>query len=216
MTLGERLYNLRKEKNLSQEEVAERLDVTRQTVSKWETDQSTPDFDKIVPICNLYNISTDELITGNKPQGSTENKTEENKTTDDSQINAYIRSKRAKTISISVLFYILSIVWIIIGEMYINEQILIGVFLGICGLTTAYLLYNLIKLPRATKREKYTKYKRIDGIVATLFTLVYLVVSFITMAWSITWLIWLVYAAVIEVIHIALDMREKKQNEIER
>ena len=58
MTLGERLTELRKKKNLSQEEVAEKLNVTRQTVSKWELDQSTPDFDKIVPICKLYNISS--------------------------------------------------------------------------------------------------------------------------------------------------------------
>ena len=47
MSLGQRLIELRKEKKLSREEVAGKLNVTRQTVSKWETDQSTPDFDKI-------------------------------------------------------------------------------------------------------------------------------------------------------------------------
>ena len=47
MNIGEKLYELRKEKNLSQEEVAEKLNVSRQTVSKWETNQTTPDFDKI-------------------------------------------------------------------------------------------------------------------------------------------------------------------------
>ena len=64
MMIGERLLNLRKEKHLSQEEVAERLNVTRQTISKWETDGSTPDFDKIVPLCELYGITADELLTG--------------------------------------------------------------------------------------------------------------------------------------------------------
>ena len=53
MSLGERLLDLRKKKGLSQEEIAGLLDVSRQTVSKWETDQSTPDFDKIIPICKL-------------------------------------------------------------------------------------------------------------------------------------------------------------------
>ena len=48
MSLGERLLDLRKKKGLSQEEIAGLLDVSRQTVSKWETDQSTPDFDKII------------------------------------------------------------------------------------------------------------------------------------------------------------------------
>lgn len=62
MSLGEKLLSLRKKKGLSQEEVADLLHVTRQTVSKWETDQSTPDFDKVVPICKLYDISTEELF----------------------------------------------------------------------------------------------------------------------------------------------------------
>ena len=60
--LGERLLELRKDKRLSQEEVAEKLNVTRQTVSKWETNQSMPDFDKIVPLCELYGITPNELF----------------------------------------------------------------------------------------------------------------------------------------------------------
>ena len=62
MTLGERLCKLRKEKGLSQEEAADKINVTRQTISKWELDQSLPDFDKIVPICKLYGITSDELF----------------------------------------------------------------------------------------------------------------------------------------------------------
>ena len=60
MSLGQRLMKLRKEKHLSQEEVADQLNVTRQSVSKWETDQSTPDFDKILPICELFGITTEK------------------------------------------------------------------------------------------------------------------------------------------------------------
>ena len=55
--LGERLFKLRRDKKLSQEEVAEKLNVTRQTISKWETNQSLPDFDKVVPLCELYDIT---------------------------------------------------------------------------------------------------------------------------------------------------------------
>lgn len=68
MTLGNRLYEMRKAKGLSQENVADILGVTRQTVSKWETDQTTPDFDKILPICQLYNITTERLLTGEKAE----------------------------------------------------------------------------------------------------------------------------------------------------
>ena len=66
MNIGQRLFELRKKKNLSQEEVADILGVSRQTISKWETDASTPDFDKIIPICNLYEITSDELLSGIK------------------------------------------------------------------------------------------------------------------------------------------------------
>ena len=62
MTIGERLLKLRKEKNISQEELANELDVSRQTISKWETDQSQPDFDKIIPLCEFFNITSDELF----------------------------------------------------------------------------------------------------------------------------------------------------------
>ena len=53
MSIGERLYNLRKERNLSQEDLANELGVSRQTISKWETGESSPDFDKIIPICDF-------------------------------------------------------------------------------------------------------------------------------------------------------------------
>ena len=73
MDLGEKLYELRRTKNLSQENVAEQLNVTRQTISKWETNQSTPDFDKIVPLCELYGITPNELLTGEKPEEKNNN-----------------------------------------------------------------------------------------------------------------------------------------------
>ena len=73
MNLGEKLLNLRKTKNLTQDDVAEKLNVTRQTVSKWETNQSTPDFDKILPLCELYGISPTELLAGEKEEQETAN-----------------------------------------------------------------------------------------------------------------------------------------------
>ena len=67
MEFGNRLYELRKQKGLSQEELANRLDVTRQTVSKWELGDSTPDMDKLVALGELFEISLDELVLGKVP-----------------------------------------------------------------------------------------------------------------------------------------------------
>ena len=64
MNIGEKIYQLRKKKNLSQEDLASVLNVSRQTISKWETGDSNPDLDKIVPLCNFFDISTDEFLKG--------------------------------------------------------------------------------------------------------------------------------------------------------
>ena len=53
MTLGERLLGYRTNIGMSQEKLAEKIGVSRQTISKWETNQSTPDFDKILPLCEV-------------------------------------------------------------------------------------------------------------------------------------------------------------------
>ena len=67
MEFGNRLYELRKQMGMSQEELANRLEVTRQTVSKWEVGDSTPDMDKLVALGALFEISLDELVLGKVP-----------------------------------------------------------------------------------------------------------------------------------------------------
>lgn len=67
MDFGSRLYELRKQKGLSQEELAAQLDVTRQTVSKWEVGDSTPDMEKLAALAGVFEISLDELVLGKVP-----------------------------------------------------------------------------------------------------------------------------------------------------
>lgn len=62
MTFNEKLVMLRKQHNLSQEQVAEKLGVARQTISKWELGETTPEMDKLIIISELYNITLDELM----------------------------------------------------------------------------------------------------------------------------------------------------------
>lgn len=61
MTIGERIYSLRTKAGLSQEEFSEMLCVSRQSVSKWETDSSVPELDKLLKICDIFSISLDEM-----------------------------------------------------------------------------------------------------------------------------------------------------------
>ncbi len=64
MNISEKIYNLRQEKNLSQGDLAELLDVSRQSVSKWETGTASPDLDKIIKLSEIFGISIDELVKG--------------------------------------------------------------------------------------------------------------------------------------------------------
>ena len=64
MEFNNKLYELRKQKGFSQEELANRLNVSRQTISKWEVGESTPDMEKIVAISDLFEVSLDELVKG--------------------------------------------------------------------------------------------------------------------------------------------------------
>ncbi len=62
MKIGEKIANLRIMAGLSQEQLAEHLDVSRQSVSKWEMDQALPQIDKVLQLCELFKISTDSLL----------------------------------------------------------------------------------------------------------------------------------------------------------
>ncbi len=62
MTIADKIKKLRKDNNMTQEDLAEKMNVSRQTVSKWETNIVIPDANNIVSICKLFNITTDELL----------------------------------------------------------------------------------------------------------------------------------------------------------
>ena len=211
MNLGERLLEFRKSKNLSQEEVAEKLNVSRQTVSKWESNASTPDFKKIVPLCDLFEISTDELLKGVKEE------VEETVEKSDTFINPLeIRKKKAKGLSIGILLYFVAVMWIMITipVFNLNPILSAGIFLLICGISTAVIIYTCI----VYKKEKIADdedplIKKIDNIVSIITLIVYLLISFITMAWHITWIIWIIYALVMEIIKLIFMLRGDKNEE---
>lgn len=60
--LGERLKKAREDKKLSQADVAKELNISRQSISKWENDRVSPDVDNLIRLSNLYNLSLDDLI----------------------------------------------------------------------------------------------------------------------------------------------------------
>ena len=78
MSIGNKIYEMRIAKKLSQSDLADLLDVSRQSVSKWETDAAVPDLDKLVKLCDVFEITLDELI-GRNVKETSPSVTEENK-----------------------------------------------------------------------------------------------------------------------------------------
>jgi len=62
MTLGEKIQRLRKQRSISQEQLAEQMNITRQAVSKWELGESIPDVENIVRLSTILEVSTDYLL----------------------------------------------------------------------------------------------------------------------------------------------------------
>ncbi|MFA9464434.1 MAG: helix-turn-helix domain-containing protein [Velocimicrobium sp.] len=68
MNIADRIQNLRKSKGISQEELADKMGVSRQAVSKWEIEQSTPDIEKIIFMSDYFGVTTDYLLKGIDPK----------------------------------------------------------------------------------------------------------------------------------------------------
>jgi len=210
MNIGDKILKYRKLKGYSQEDIANSLNVSRQTVSKWETNQSTPDFNKIIPLCKLFEISADELLD----ECNVETKSDNNIINDDKDDK---KRKFAISVCISIFLYFLAVMWIILGEeLDVSDNLNVSIFLGICGVATIILIYN--GMVNSKQKEKYEelkedkkvnkKVKMINDIISMIILIIYLIVSFSTMAWHITWILWVVYACVAEIVKAIFEMGE--------
>lgn len=213
MNLGERLFELRKAKNLTQDDMAEKLNVTRQTVSKWETNQSTPDFDKIMPLCELFEIGVEELLTGKKPEEKQDKKEEKVLTRQE------VKERSAKVVSISIFIYIAAVAFLMIAipVQHANPIIASSIFLLLIGWATARIVRNYMSIPKfeKTKEEKRQDkiQKEINGIIGSICVAIYFIVSFITLAWHITWVIFIIYGLICQVVRLIFMLKEGEDDE---
>ena len=84
-----RLLQYRKENNLSQEELAEKIGVSRQAVSKWERAEASPDTDNLIRLAEIYGVSLDEMLTGKKTQAEPEPEPQPEPQTDESNTGSF-------------------------------------------------------------------------------------------------------------------------------
>ena len=125
--LAENLQILRKQNGLSQEELANRLNVSRQTVSKWEVGDSTPDMEKLVAMSDLFDVSLDKLVMGkeDEPQVPVTAKSEFVSIIDD-KVLTQKNKKKAKSI--------LKIIGIIAGAILVIDVISMIIYFAVNGM----------------------------------------------------------------------------------
>ena len=133
MDLGKKIIEMRKNKNLSQEQLAEILNVSRQTISNWENGRFYPDIDALVKISKCFNISLDDLLA------SDSNILNHLKVSTD-----IVRSN--KNILYAILLNIFLIILFVIAGILLEESIaIIMIIFTISIISFSYLFYQIIK-----------------------------------------------------------------------
>lgn len=131
MEIGNKINQLRKLSGMTQEQLAEKLNVSRQTISKWESDSTSPDLESIVKISRIFHVSLDDLLK--EGEVDVANKTDEQITLEDlMKINLYNRKMTLLLIS-GLIFIMVSI---------LNFAYVIA--LQSTTLSTQYMLYRYI------------------------------------------------------------------------
>lgn len=127
MDFNNRLYQLRKQKGLSQEELANRLNVSRQTVSKWEVGDSTPDMEKFIAMSDLFDVSLDKLVMGKEDEETSPSTTKsEFVTVISEKVLTNKNKKRAKSI--------LKVVGIILAAILLIDVISMIIYFAVNGM----------------------------------------------------------------------------------
>lgn len=142
MTLGERLKKERKARGLSQESIADMMGVTRQAVTKWESDLSTPSSENLIALSSYFDISLDELVSGN---------TDKKK-----KPNLVLRSNLTM-LALAFhcgMLHACSRYFTYIDGQFIFERNLFYIYLGLLLLCSLWMAFNLRYEEDRTQRKK--------------------------------------------------------------
>lgn len=133
MTLGQKIFELRNKQKMSQGDLAEKLNVSRQSISKWETDASVPELDKLIMLSDLFSITMDELVRDELPEKSAD---EAKESTEKSSSETIVINKQISTQKI-------------IGFILLGAGIIFLPFMFIVGysaliFSAAFIFFSLI------------------------------------------------------------------------
>ena len=170
MKFGDKLIILRKKNGLSQEELAEKLGVSRQSVSKWESNNTYPETDKIVQICNLFDCSMDDLI--NDKVTDVEGSLRKNKNNLNEVWDSLLEFITKSINMFSHMKFTTGLKCVI--EMFIIAFLLWLVGLAVCGISS-----NIIANLFSFFGDKTTSI--IENILRSIFNILWFIIAVITL-----------------------------------
>lgn len=195
--LANKLTKLRKEHGYTQEELASKLNVSRQAVSKWERGEASPDTDNLIELAKLYDISLDELLLTDSKEKENEEEEKPEEVETDNVTNDFDR-KESKSFSefhlavplfagilSSVLFVLITVLYLTFGFLYGSYQ---NNLVWKCG----WVAYLLIPITDSILECVYSKkISDLNGAMILLTVLAYLLVGLLTNIWHPTWVMFL-------------------------
>lgn len=205
---GEFLYALRKEKGMTQSELAAALGVTNKAVSKWETGDAMPETAQLLPISRIFGVSVDELLAGKRADKTSDaDRTEsgeekEEFDTDDIKNHIFTRGKDEKPKTL--LEKICGLVCCAVMMAGVMTYILLGtlaelwspywVIIAVCGLSCGIIgcifdLCNPAKRQKKLKRGENPYTGAVCGIIMLTCVIAYLTASVFTGLWHPLWVI---------------------------
>lgn len=158
MKFGEKIKKLRTDNNMTQEDLAQKLFVTRTAVSKWETDKGLPGIDSLKSIADLFHVSIDELVSD-----------------DDIQTQRALTEKRSKTMYfVAIGFLALTVLFTLLFFFLQNYYFVIGSTVGVVG----YVVFALLSKPR----DKHLSARKVilPYVIARIVLLVIVVTAVVT------------------------------------
>lgn len=144
MTFGEKLKALRREKGYSQEELADLLNVSRQAVSKWESDRGLPEIDNILQISNMFGVTLDYLLKSENPDENSQNN---GYYVNREMIDSFLsyKKQRAKKVAIGIGLIISANIF---GCFSDYRQVLLPLYWGTMAIGIAVLVWIFLQPKR--------------------------------------------------------------------
>ena len=162
MILADKIILLRKKMGYSQEELAERMNVSRQAVSKWESGQAYPDIDRILEMSEIFGVTTDYLLKDSMgDEESTEAEPREVKRLSENEVEGFLKSRRSSSvrIAIGVFLCIISPIWLIVLTMTgaLGEGAAIGFGIGVLLMLVAVAVGLFVFSGLSDQRYEYLR-----------------------------------------------------------